>query len=240
VPKLSSPAPAKAGVESSLPVPWSDQDAWIGVALFFILFIGLGLTRRLLDKNWVLSIWFLAYQPLQFIPIWSILRLRKAGWADLGFKTARSNMLPIGCGLVILAFGVNFINNLVMVMLKIPIQAEKFFGIVSSLDNPTVFMVTGIFIAPLFEETIFRGFFFRGLCQKLGWQKAALISSAVFGFCHLQIAAFIPTFVLGLIFCYLYERSESIWPGVILHMLINSFGVGLLVLLAQNGGRINF
>ncbi len=221
-------------------VPWTAKDAWIGFTLFFVLFIGLSFLRRNFEKDWIMPIWLLVYQPLEFIPVWIILRLRKATWADIGFKTARSSVLALGCGLVFLAFGVNFINNMVMVFLKIPIQAEKFFGIVTNLNNPTVFLITGILIAPLFEETIFRGFFFTGLRQKLGWKKAALISSAIFGFCHLQVAAFIPTFVIGLIFCYLYERSASIWPGIILHTLVNSFGLCVLVIITQNIGTLNF
>jgi membrane protease YdiL (CAAX protease family) len=149
-------------------------------------------------------------------------------------------MLPLGCGLIFLAFGVNFINNIVMVLLKVPIQAEKFLGIITNLGDPTTFLITGILIAPLFEETIFRGFFFTGLRQKLGWKKAALVTSALFAFCHLQLAALIPTFVIGLIFCYLYQRSESIWPGIILHTLVNAFGLCLLVILNQNTGTLNF
>jgi membrane protease YdiL (CAAX protease family) len=238
--KLPPAIPETMSVESAPQVPWTVKDAWTGFVSFFIMFVGLGLVRGIFEKSGILYLWLLLYQPLQFVPIWIILRMRNASWKDLGFKTARPNVLALGCGFVVLAFGVNFINNIVMVLFKIPIQAEKFFGLASNLDSPTTFLIAGIFIAPLFEETIFRGFLFPGLRQKLGWEKAAIISSAIFGFCHLQIAAFIPTFVLGLVFCYLYQRSSSIWPGIILHTVVNSFGLCLLVIVAQNGGSINF
>jgi uncharacterized protein len=235
----STPAVLESA-ESVPQVPWTVKDAWIGFASFFIMFAGLGLVRGVFEKGGKLFFWLLFYQPLQFVPIWIILWIRKATWKDLGFKAAQPNVLALGCGFVILAYGVNFINNIVMILLKIPIQAEKFFGLVTNMDSPTIFLITGIFIAPLFEETIFRGFLFPGLRQKLGWKKAAILSSAIFGFCHLQLAAFIPTFVLGLVFCYLYQRSSSIWPGIILHTVVNSFGLCLLVIMAQNGGGIYF
>jgi len=239
VTNFSPPVPETMSIESAPQVPWTVRDAWIGFALFFIMLVGFGLLRHTFEKSWMLSLWLLVYQPLQFIPIWVILRRRKATWTDLGFRTAQPNVLALGCGFVILGFGVNFINNIVMILLKVPIQAEKFFGLISNLDSPATLLITGIFIAPLFEETVFRGFLFPGLRQKYGWKSAALISSAIFGFCHFQLAAFIPTFVLGLVFSYLYQRSSSIWPGIILHTLVNAFGLCLLVILAQHGGSLN-
>jgi len=240
VTNFPSTFPETVDVGSAPQVPWTVKDALVGFVLFFITYLGIGVVGHALEKSWMLSLWLLLYQPLQFIPVWIILRLRKATWVDLGFKAAQPNVLALGCGFVALAFVVNFVNNIVMVLLKIPIQAEKFFGIAGNLGSPVALLIAGIFIAPLFEETIFRGFFFPGLRQKLGWKKAALVSSAFFGFCHLQVAAFIPTFFLGLVFSYLYQRSSSIWPGIILHTTVNSFGLCLLVMIAQNGWPMNF
>ena len=215
-------------------VPWSFRDTWIGFGLFIVFMFGIGLLPLLFfDNGWMMSVWVLAYQPLQALPILAVLLLRRAAWADVGFRKAQPNVLAIGCGFLILTFFVNFFNNVIMWALGVEVQAQQFTSIFDQLEQPALLLVTGIFIAPLIEETVMRGFLFGGLRQRLGWVKAALISSAIFGALHLSIAAFIPTFTLGFLFCYLYQRSNSTWPGIILHTLINGFGLCAAYLLSQ-------
>ncbi|MFN8412204.1 MAG: type II CAAX endopeptidase family protein [Anaerolineales bacterium] len=232
--------PEMLPTETNPKVPWTFLDSWIGFVLFFILFLALGLINNYFTQNWMMAVWLLVYQPLQFIPVFIIMKIRKATWADLGFRKGQPNVLALGCGFIVLSFIVTFINNIIMMLFKFQIQAERFTALANDLHNPAVLLITGAVIAPLFEETIFRGFLFPGLRQKMGWQKAALLSSAIFAACHLQLAAFIPTFTLGLVFCYLYQRSSSIWPGIILHTLVNSFSLCVLVTLMQNVGPITF
>ena len=75
------------------------------------------------------------------------------------------------------------------------------------------------------EEVFFRGFIFAGFRQRYGWQKAALISSAIFGVLHLQLLAIPLLSLLGYIFAYLYHRTNSIWLPILLHFLVNTFAV---------------
>lgn len=217
-------------------VPWSFRDTWIGFGLFVVCMFGLAVISALVkDISWAMSVFVLAYQPVQAIPIFAILLWRRASWADIGFQRAQPNVLAIGCGLTIGVFFVNFFNNLIMWFLKVEVQAQQFGDIIGGLEQPALFLVTGILIAPIIEEVVMRGFLFAGLRQRIGWVKAALLSSALFGALHLSIAAFIPTAALGLLFSYLYQRSNSIWPGIILHTLINSFGLCGAYLLTQYG-----
>lgn len=218
------------------PVAWSFRDTIIGFAIFFLCALGFGLTPLLLpEESWVMSVYLLVYQPLQFIPILVLLRLRGGTWADLGLRKAQPNVLALGCGFLIILLFVNMVNNLIMFALGVEVQAQQFSDILGSLDRPMFLLITGILFAPLFEEMIFRGFLFGGLRQNLGWVKAALISSAIFGASHLSLAAFIPTFAIGFLFSYLYQRSNSIWPGIILHTLLNSFSLCTLTLMVQSG-----
>lgn len=217
-------------------VPWTFRDTWIGFGLFVICMFGIGLLPFLFaDTGWMMSAYVLTYQPIQAIPVLVVFLLRGATWADVGFRKAQPNVLAIGCGLTIGTFFINFFNNLIMWALHVEVQAQEFFGIIEKLEQPAFLLFTGIVLAPIIEETVMRGFLFAGLRQRLGWVKAALISSALFGALHLSIAAFIPTTTLGLLFCYLYQRSNSIWPGIILHTLINSFGLCGAYLLTQVG-----
>ncbi len=215
-------------------VPWSLRDTWIGFGLFVLLYIGFGLVPLALPKEpWILSLYILVYQPLQFLPILFVLRKRNVTWADLGFQKATPNVLALGCGLTILLLGVNLVNNLVMWAIGVQVQAQEFAGLFDRLDQPGLFLFMGVVIAPLFEEATFRGFLFGGLRQKFGWQKSALISSVIFGAGHLSIAAFIPTFALGLLFSYLYQKSNSLWPGIIIHTVINAFSLCALFTVVQ-------
>ena len=215
-------------------VPWSFRDTWIGFGLFIVLMIGIGLLPLLLSQTgWLVSAWVLLYQPVQALPIFVTLLLRGATWADLGFRKAQPNVLALGCGLVVATFFVNMVNNLIMFLLGVEVQVQQFTELLNELDHPLLLLFTGIVLAPIIEETVMRGFLFAGLRQRLGWVKAALISSAIFGALHLSIAAFIPTATLGLLFCYLYQRSNSIWPGIILHTLINALGLCAAYVLSQ-------
>lgn len=78
--------------------------------------------------------------------------------------------------------------------------------------------------APLAEELLFRGFLFGGLRERLPRWPAALIAGAIFGSLHALtgISAVPQLIAFGVILCLLYEKTGSIWPPIILHVLNNS------------------
>jgi len=84
--------------------------------------------------------------------------------------------------------------------------------------------------AGIAEEICFRGMLFGGLRERLPRLPAALIAGGIFGLLHATtgISAVPPLIALGFIFCLLYEKTGSIVPGMLLHMLNNS-----VALLAQ-------
>ena len=87
-----------------------------------------------------------------------------------------------------------------------------------------------VFGAAIAEEICFRGMLFGGLRERLPKVPAALVAGLVFGALHAftGITAVPPLIVLGFVFCLLYEKTGSIVPGMLLHMLNNS-----VALLAQ-------
>ena len=95
----------------------------------------------------------------------------------------------------------------------------------AELDTPFWFLIVGAVFAPLVEEIFFRGFLFQGFRARYGWVAGMLISAAIFAVAHLDLVVLIPTFILGCLLAYLYHRSNSLWPGVIVHFLVNSFGL---------------
>jgi membrane protease YdiL (CAAX protease family) len=94
--------------------------------------------------------------------------------------------------------------------------------------GPTVVQVLLIVIAaPIAEETCFRGMLFGGLREKLPRLVAALITGLIFGGLHALtgVTAVPPLIVFGFVLALLYEKTGSIVPGILLHMLNNSIAL---------------
>jgi membrane protease YdiL (CAAX protease family)/uncharacterized RDD family membrane protein YckC len=90
-----------------------------------------------------------------------------------------------------------------------------------------------VVLAPLSEELFFRGFFFAGLRSGWGLWPSALLSGAVFGLVHAPTGptAAIPLAGLGVGLAWLYNRTGSLWPGVLAHLINN--GLAITVVLTQ-------
>jgi membrane protease YdiL (CAAX protease family) len=81
-----------------------------------------------------------------------------------------------------------------------------------------------VILAPISEETCFRGMLYGGLRERLPKIPAALIVGLIFGGLHALtgVSAVPPLMVFGFLLCLLYEKTGSIVPGILLHMLNNS------------------
>ncbi|MGH7723342.1 MAG: lysostaphin resistance A-like protein [Candidatus Dormibacteria bacterium] len=80
-------------------------------------------------------------------------------------------------------------------------------------------------IAPVCEEMIFRGFIYGWLRRRLPILPAVLISAAVFSAAHVVLVLALPLFGVGVILALLYEYSDSLVPGAIVHGLFNLVGI---------------
>jgi membrane protease YdiL (CAAX protease family) len=78
--------------------------------------------------------------------------------------------------------------------------------------------------APVSEEICFRGMVFGGLRTRMPLIAAALVSGLIFGLLHALtgLSAVPPLIAFGFILALLYEKTGSILPGIILHMLNNA------------------
>ncbi len=87
-----------------------------------------------------------------------------------------------------------------------------------------------VIAAPISEEVCFRGMLFGGLREKLPMLAAALISALIFGGLHATtgVTAVPPLIFFGFLLALLYERTGSILPGILLHMMNNALALALL------------
>jgi membrane protease YdiL (CAAX protease family) len=91
-----------------------------------------------------------------------------------------------------------------------------------------VVMIVGL--APVAEELFFRGFLFAGLRTRWSLWPAAITSGLIFGLVHAPtgITTVVPLAALGIALCWLYNRTGSLWPCVIAHMINNGLALALV------------
>jgi len=88
--------------------------------------------------------------------------------------------------------------------------------------------VTLVVIAPIAEETLFRGYLYGKLRQYVPVWIAMLTTSLLFGLLHGQLNVGIDVFALSIVLCSLRELTGSIWAGILLHMMKNGLAFYLL------------
>ena len=90
-----------------------------------------------------------------------------------------------------------------------------------------VVLLTGAVAPAIAEEFFFRGFVMSAFRSKLSAYRSVLFSSLLFGLFHviagsvLSIEKFLPTIILGVALGYVAIRTDSLWPGILLHTLHN-------------------
>ncbi len=113
----------------------------------------------------------------------------------------------------------------------------------SALDNPTIpllvapdrlfdkatLIIGAGFLAPILEESLFRGVFFGALRQSWSFWPAAIASSALFALVHFDPAGAASYFLLGLTFAYLFERTRSLVAPAAAHAGFNLFNLAVIL-----------
>jgi membrane protease YdiL (CAAX protease family) len=83
-----------------------------------------------------------------------------------------------------------------------------------------------IVVAPICEEVFFRGFLFRVLRVRMSFWAAAVIDGVVFGLVHGSLVIAPVLAVLGVLLCWVYERTGSLVPAIAVHVLNNTIVYG--------------
>ncbi len=217
-------------------VPWSLTDTWLGVVLLVLVSAGLLVAAFLFQEEaeqLIQGAGIAVAELIYLLPVVVILGWRRIGFKHLGFRRFDSLTMGLGCGLLIAAYGIVITHNLVLILLGVDTQGQSILKTIADLDSPVWLILVGVILAPLIEEIFFRGFLFQGFRQRYGWFASILLSSGIFAAAHLDPVSFIPTFVLGTVMAYVYHRSNSLWPGIILHFLNNGFAMCALLTILQ-------
>lgn len=110
----------------------------------------------------------------------------------------------------------------------------------SLMKEPWGYVAVGI-LAPLAEEIVFRGAILRTLLDMMSKKNhwvAIMISAAIFGVVHGNMAQFVNALLMGLILGWMYYRTKSLVPGILLHWVNNTVAFILANILPQTNGKL--
>jgi len=154
----------------------------------------------------------------------------KSGWRALGFRRfkVRSGLIlaavVVGVGLLI-----NFLYDLLLASLEVDYSSFLPPEITETGLGLAIIVVLAVVVAPIAEETLFRGFIFAGVRNRYGYSWAAVLSAMLFSFAHLQPGALLPIFIVGLLLAWLYMRTGSIWTCILAHCAYNSLALLFMI-----------
>lgn len=236
----------KAHRRPRISTPWRPLDAWLALILplvmpmvallaieVWLMLVG---QQRLLEtlRGDTIAAVAVSYGLSILIEIGIIvwlMRLRRARIADLGLRPAKLRWY-------LAAGGVYLIQAIAIVVIFALI--DRFVPGINTQEQQSVFdfgkqglgwwvsFAAAVVVAPILEEIVFRGIIFAGFASRWHPVLAAVISSLAFAFLHGQVNVAIYTFLLGLALCWLYQKSGSIWPGILLHFANNLIAFLLL------------
>jgi len=104
------------------------------------------------------------------------------------------------------------------------IIATQYVAINESVSLPEMIFTTAV-IPAVFEEMLFRGFFYQGYRKGKGARTAILLTSLLFGAFHMIGQQAFYAAAIGIILAVIRQLTGSMWPGMWLHFLNNGYGV---------------
>lgn len=241
-------SPQTPPVPEDLRVPWGWTDllllllVWFGATVVVTLFLGVifqsrGISWSQLRQPGVeqgifmvvdqvaISFLILAYLALQVrlgfnVPFW-----RTLGWCPL--ETGKTPRGVAYLGLICSGFALSILVQLgsVTVGTKAKLPIEAFF---QDRRTALLLMLMSVLLAPLFEETIFRGYIYPVVARSFGVTAGIIATGTLFGLLHAeqlwggwgQIGLLI---VVGIIFTWARAVTKTVLASFLLHLSYNSF-----------------
>ena len=220
-----------ARTESPLPkrnLDWVDLATILGGIVFIYILLAYGTFKMMAWwPNERILMYLNAFMTqLSFVfLIWTLKKLRQWKWADFGWQAVSLREI---LSKVLALYAITWVINIsyALILFKYGLTPPSTDVYTKLLGQATWYtlilnlLLAGV-LAPLVEETLFRGVIFGGLQAYFGKWTAAVISATIFSGLHLQAYGFFPRFILGIALVYLYDKYKSLYPSVALHALNN-------------------
>jgi hypothetical protein len=197
-----------------------------------------------LSDSVVAQFWYvLLAEVLTFAAIWWFIQRRRSSLGAIGWRRLRwsdPGMAFAGFAIYFVAYAVILaVSTHLFPGINVDQKQELGFDNASGETNLILTFMSLVVMPPIVEETVFRGFVYTGIRNKVRPIGAAVLTSLLFAIAHLQFGsgkpllwvAALDTFTLSLVLCYLRQTTNSLWPGVFLHGLKNGIAFVSLFLL---------
>jgi uncharacterized protein len=256
----SSPA-AHRSLPEDLRVPWGWWDLGLLVVIavaglgVFSAFLGMGfyiagITKEQFQNSAafqgrfaIIAMVFLSILLLFYLAAQMRLRfrapvLRTLRWCsfDTGRIRPQVAYLSFVLGGFLLSILVALASSAFSPKNKMPI--EQYF---QDRHTALLLLIMSVTLAPLFEETIFRGYIYPVVARTFGVVPGVILTGVLFGLLHAsQLGGNLPQVALiiavGIVFTAARAKTGSVLPGYLLHVSYNSF-IAIAFLIASHGLR---
>lgn len=151
----------------------------------------------------------------------------------LGFRA--TPLLP-ALGVIVVALiiglGGSVLYSQLITALHLPLQtnAETLLKEGRAAPLTTIgLLAAAAFAAPFCEEVFFRSFIFVGLLKRIPLWPSVILSAVIFGVAHADVGSLAPLIFIGLALAWARWRSDSIWPGIVVHAINNAAAAFVLL-----------
>lgn len=166
-------------------------------------------------------LYFVAIRP-QALSI-ETLGLRRISWKD-------SNIILLWTVLLIV---LSIIIVVVQTYVGIGVSNTKTESLQRDLSLISILIAFGsaAIVSPIYEEIFYRGFLYRFFQERFGVGIGMIVSAGIFTLAHLPTTnTLLVNFVSGLVFAWVYERTNSIYSSMVIHGTFNGLAVLLTAL----------
>jgi len=162
-------------------------------------------------------------------------------WSSLGWKKLKSNLSAgkanpwayffAGCGLAIFVF---LASSQVHTNDKMPIEE-----VLKNRSSAMLLMAMAVLVAPLVEETVFRGYLYPLFAKSFGILPGILLTGVLFGLMHGAQLAWTwgivgLLIVVGIIFTFARAQTGTVLASFLLHLGYNSM-IALATIIGTHG-----
>lgn len=151
-------------------------------------------------------------------------RIRSVNDHDFNIKIKAVSIPVIFISIVVL-IALIIITEPISLLIPMPDSVKAYF---EKMIQPNILSFISVAVAaPILEEILFRGIILEGFLRNYSPQKAIIWSAVLFGVFHLNPWQAIGAIIFGLFFGWLYWKTNSLIPGIILHF-VNNFAAFIL------------
>lgn len=106
-------------------------------------------------------------------------------------------------------------------LIPVPEVLKKIFY--ETLQQPIPYFLMMVIAAPVLEELLFRGVILDGLLRNYQPMRAIAFSAFLFALVHGNLAQGVGAFLGGLLMGWVYWKTQSVIPGILIHLVNNLF-----------------